>query len=222
MAITAGAVMDDAAALLNDPSKAEYSYSVQLPYLKIAYGKFLLYLQNFGITVLEEVSTPTSVAANSTTISSPADLIQPISLAERPSGSTGLYTPVEKVSDLPQISQVQPVLYWEWREETININPPLVAREVLIRYYKALSSIVDQSTTIPVKNCQQYLATKTAALCARYIGENQYRADALEVEAGSLLDLTLSPEIKSQQATPVRRKGYGSKLRNLSRIYVTN
>lgn len=210
---TAGAVMDQAAALLNDPSKVDYTYTVQLPYLKSAYNKLQLRLHSLGLPVIEEISSTIDVAINATTVTYPADLVQPIKLEERLDGTSDLFVKVEKIDDIPEMDPVSNIMYWNWREEVIYINPPTTAREVLLKYFKSLTAIADQSTNIPVINSLEYLANKTAALCARFIGENPTRADSLDILAAEALDLLLGNEIKNKQNQPKRPKGYGYRRR---------
>lgn len=206
---TAAAVMQEAAALLNDPSRVDYTYAVQLPFLKSAYNKLLLRLQDNGVTVLEEISTAINVAIDATTVTSPADLLQPVKLEERLDNSTDLYQPVAKVDAIPEIEQLSYIAYWNWREEVIYINPPSLAREVKLTYIKTLTAIVDENTTIPVINSLEYLANKTAALVTRFIGENPTRATELDLEAAEALGMLLGVEVKAKQSNPVRPKGYG-------------
>jgi hypothetical protein len=52
----ASVIMDESASLLNDASRSIYSYTVQLPYLKSAWNKLQVELQNQGIPVIKEVS----------------------------------------------------------------------------------------------------------------------------------------------------------------------
>ena len=207
--------MDQAAALLNDISKVDYSYTVQLPYLKSAYNKLLLRLQDNGVTVIEEISTAINVAADATFVTLPSDLIQPIKLEERLDNTSELYQSVEKVNAIPELTQLDYIAVWNWREEVIYINPPRLAREVKLTYIKSLTALADHTTNIPIINSLEYLANKTAALCARFIGENPTRATELDLEAGEALSLAIGVEVKAKQSNPVRPKGYGYSARRL-------
>ena len=207
--------MDQAAALLNDVAKADYTYVAQLPYLKSAYNKLLLRLQDNGVPVVEEISTAINVAANATYVASPADLIQPIKLEERLDNTSELYRLVEKIDAIPELEQLDYIAVWNWREEVIYINPPRLAREVKLTYIKSFTALVDFNSSIPIINSQEYLANKTAALCARFVGENPTRADQLDNEAAEALSLMIGVEVKAKQSNPVRPKGYGYSARRL-------
>lgn len=206
----ASTVMDRAAALLNDSARSLYSYTVQLPYLKSAWDRLQMKLQLNGIPVVEEISSVTNVAANATYITSPSDLVMPLAISERADETSDLFVDVEYVSDIPEMDQEDTIIYWTWREEVLYINPPATNREVKIRYLKSLTAISGESTSLAVLNSTEYLAYKTAALCARYIGENPVRADYLDMEAQSALEELLAIEVKAKQAVPVRPRSYGA------------
>ena len=206
----ASAVMDESAALLNDASKTLYTYAVQLPFCASAWNKLQLELYVYGLIVIQEISAVIEVAADATLIASPSDLIQPIEVQERKDGTTDLFVDVEEVAEIPEMDQVEDIIYWTWREEVIYINSPSTAREAKVRYKKGLNACSSQSSSLNVINSLEYLANKTAALCARSIGENPTRADALEIEASQALDRLLRSEINAKQSLPVRPHGYGN------------
>jgi hypothetical protein len=150
------------------------------------------------------------VAANAIEVTLPSDTVLPIELGERANNTTDLFSGVEEVDDIPEMDQLEYIAYWTWREEHLYINSPSTAREVKLKYWKSLAAITGDSSSISVLNSTEYLANKTAALCARYIGENPTRADALDGEAERALHMMLAVEAKSKQNRPVRPRGYGS------------
>jgi hypothetical protein len=203
-------IMDQAAAQLNDASKTIYSYAVQLPFLKSAWNKLQLELIANGIDVTREVSAVIDVAANSTYVTTPSDMIQPIIVRERADGTSDLFVEVEEVDDIPEIDQVDEIIYWSWREEVLYINSPATAREVKVTYKKSLNPATGSSSTLNVLNSTEYLACMTASLCARYIGENPTRAAELYAEAELAKDLLLRSEVNTRQSGPVRPRSYGA------------
>ncbi len=206
----ASTIMDSAASKLNDVNKTMFTYAVQLPYLKSAWNKLQLQLQRHGVTVMSEVSATIDVDANDETIDLPTDFLQPIELKERARDSSELFQPVEERSELPEMEQIDNIIFWTWREEAININPPRTNREVKLDYWKSLNPITSENSNCNVINSLEYLACKTAALCARYIGANITRADSLDNEAFEAQELLLSMEVNRKQSMPVRPRSYGS------------
>lgn len=208
----ASVVFLEAASLLNDASKTIYTDDVMLPFLKSAWNQLQLKLQENNVPVMKEFTAVIDVAATSTTVSLPSDFVQPVFLEERVDGSTDLsdFEEVTEVEDIPDFDPVENIIYWSWREETVYINPPSTAREVRLKYWKSLTAITGGSTSLAVLNSTEFLSYKTAALCARYIGENSERANMLDTEAMVHLNTMLNLEVKRQQQSPVRPKSYGS------------
>lgn len=206
----ASTVMAEVAALMNDTGQRLYTNSVILPYLKSAWNGLQLELMSNGIPVSKEISLVTQVLANSDSITPPSDFLQPIRLEERPSGSSDVFVEVEEKQEIPQVSSER-ILYWNWREEVVYINPPSTNREIRLTYWKSLNPLNDQNSNLNVANSLEYLAYRTAALCARYVGENPSRAQALDAEAFRSLQLLINLEVRKLQSFPVRPRGYGRK-----------
>ena len=210
MAVLASAIMDRSAALLNDSSRTLYSYTTQLPYLKSAYDKLQMYLQMNGALALKDTSTVIDVDADATEITAPSDLVSVLEVKERERDSTDLWADVNEVDELPELDPVDQILAWMWEEEKIKITAPTTNREVKVHYYKSATAINSESSSISILNSTEYLAFKTAALCAKYIGENPSRSAELDAEAREALSIMLNIDVKSRQGFGVRMKGYGS------------
>ena len=111
--VTAGEVMDSAAALLNDTQKQIYTYIVQIPYLKIALKELREWFELSNSPVTDEVSTILNIPAGTTSIGfSP----------ETP--GAGPYLP----NDLVEIQEL-------WERNT-NVEPfvPMVRKEFIPHY----------------------------------------------------------------------------------------
>lgn len=204
----ASAIMDASAALLNDASRTIFSYSVQLPFLGLAWNELQSKLTENGIPTTKEISLVSTISAGSNTFTLPSDFLSPISLEERRAGSLDLFTTVTRVDNIPEMDPTAEILYWNWREEAIYVNPPTENREVRLTYRKSLNPLNDQNSNLNVTGSLQYLAYKTAALCARFIGENPERADYLESLAAYHLQLLLNLGIRDLQSTPKRPRAY--------------
>jgi hypothetical protein len=205
----------EAANLLNDASQTIYTDAVMLPFLKSAWNKLQLQLQENGVPVMKEITAVIDVTATSEEVTLPSDFVQPITLAERADGSSEDFVDVAEVDSMPEFDPVESIIYWNWREEKVYINPPTTAREVKINYWKGLTAISGGSTSLAVNNSTEYLAYKTAALCARYIGENPERANMLDTEAILAMNILLNLEVKRQQRSPIRPRSYGSSAKTV-------
>lgn len=205
----ASEIMDQAAALLNDSGKTIFTYSVQLPFLQSAFRRLQQVFHLNGIPVLQEDSAVIQVPAGTGVINAPSNLAGVKKLFERGAGSSEEWTEVQQADLVPVTTQeYDRIIIWHWSEELIKVNPPKTNREIRLIYYKEMDPIIGQNSNIPVRYATEYLSYKTAALCAKFIGENPTRAADLDLEAERVLQLLLGIEIKAQQYRPVRPKGY--------------
>jgi hypothetical protein len=209
----ASEVMDEAAALMNDAQKFTWGYTQLLPYLRRAYGTMELHLFLNGVRDLKEVSAVLQVTALSPTVTLlPTDFVQAISMEERASGSTDVFFPVVE-SDWEQDLKSDSILYWNWRESGLKINPPNVNREIRLKYRKGLTPILGENTNITILLSKPYLSAKTAANASAFGAANAERAAILNSEANSELSMLINSEIRNQQGVSFRRRGYGAARR---------
>lgn len=206
---TAGDVMDRAASMLNDTAKSMYSYTVQLPYLKSAHQMMEqeALLHEVPLALISEYET--TVSAGALNPSLPTSFFLPLSLKERVDGSvleSDYYemTQVDNVNDL-SLQPIDILKYWDWRHNCINFVGATADREVRIYYWRQLSLLTGEGSIPPLAGADNYLAYKTAALCARYIMADRERADDLDGQAQLCLDTLMAVLTKNNQGVRVRR-----------------
>ena len=100
-AYTAATVMLRSGAYLNDPANITFTYVILLPYLRMAMDDLQSVMVENGISFLDTktavlaLSAVTSVGITSASNPAlPTDLLLPISLEERPTGSGALFSPM--------------------------------------------------------------------------------------------------------------------------------
>ena len=208
----ASEVMDGSAALLNDSSKELFSYAVQLPYLKIALEQIVLELSALDIDTVKEESPVLTLLAGTTEITPtsvpplPLDLRTPKKLEERASGSNLFYPMV--LGTLPDIELSSTLGYWDFRENEIKLLGANADVDVKIYYDKDLGVISSELSLIVDDRLKNPLSYYTAALCARYIGENYQRYNDLLREFQAPMNNYIALTVGQNQATPVRRRGF--------------
>jgi len=217
---TAGDVMDDASALLNDANQALYNYTVQLPLLKMVMRDLdqELTLNDNPINLVGEAEI--AVAIDARALSLPSNFFLPLKLMEKGDGDE-FYQDMTIVSDIRslQLSQTDVLGYWDFRRNSINFLGATTARTVQLEYWKQLDEIIDEDSLSDVGGARNVLAYKTAAKCARYIARDKERANDLELEGGISLDNLLSLGAKNNQGVRVRRKPFRiSRIRQTVRI----
>jgi len=208
MSYTAGDVMDTAASLLNDTARTLFSYTVQLPYLKMAQQTLeqSLIRNEIPLSLISEYTA--TVSAGDVSLSLPTSFFLPVSLMESAVGASAedfsTMKEVANVKDL-RIEQDSTLVYWDYRHNCINFVGATADRTVRLYYWRTLAEITSSGSNEPVKGANNYLSFKTAALVARYIMASGERADYLEAESMGSLDLLLDILTKNTQGVRVRR-----------------
>jgi len=201
-------VMSDAAALLNDPSKLTWTDAILLPFYQRAHKEVIQAYENHGSPILREVSVLTTIAIGATSISTITDIRTPLTLWERLSGSTDLFTEMHETDWEPEVVISDSLVFWNWREATIVFIGATTARQVKLRYIKTMDAPASANTSVTIPEADLYLSTKTASLAAGVGGGNLDRATELAAQAEMYLFQLLNNQIQGIQGIPVRKKGY--------------
>lgn len=218
MSFTAGSVMNASAALLNDVGLTNFTYAFQIPYLNIAMAELQEVMEANNIPTTNAPSVALTVAIGvtelsfSTTPALPAALVEIQGAYEKQSGVNEDYIEMTKVEFLPQLAILtNSLIYWCWQEQKVKFLGALSARQVKLDYIKSLfAPITTSADIIDVINAQSFLNYRNAALCAQFIGENESRATALNIDAGLALDRMIGISTKGRQLIPVRRRPFQS------------
>lgn len=211
MTLFASDCMDEAASLLNDTAKAMFTYTAQLPYLKKANEDLELIMIANGASVQRQRSTNLLVVAstNNIVLSQIPDMFVPINVWERASGSTDLYVMLDFQSWEPNMNPIASLQYWTFRNNTIIFPPVQTNREVRVDYWRQLLPVTQSNSIEEILMSKTYLSARTAELCARYIGENESRANALRDNEVSLAQDNLETiYVKNNQSSRGRRRRF--------------
>ena len=183
--LTAGQVMDRAAALMNDPEKTDYTYDAQLPYLNMAIDELVESLEESNDSPTNQTSAviPVPIGKNKITPIEhaetphyPLDLVEIQEVGERVTGSNDSFVMLGRREALKAFPPSNSLLFWTWEDQVIKFNPngALSPRDVQLKYVRqAITLAADETSTIGTINARSYLSYKTAALCAMFIGENE-------------------------------------------------
>lgn len=193
---------------LNDFHKRIWPDNILMPKLQEAHRDLQLELHNNGIPTLKEMSsTPIVVLAGATTVTLPTDLIEPIDLEERASGSSEDWIDMYERNFEPDIEPSTILIYWTWREDQIQLVGATTDREVRIYYYKGLTIPTDENSALGFIRAEDYLGPKTAAYAAMSVG-NDTLAGICSDKAEQRLGRIIQVNVKGMQNLPVRRIPY--------------
>lgn len=215
---TPASIMARAAALMNDSVRSVYTDEVCLPYLNMALDELQEYyeLNNVPITnqssAIINVPKGTSVIGFNTVPALPANLIEIQSLYESEEGQDGWAQMTPKNFIHSTQDQITSFIVYSWNNGKLNLIAANRDNDLRIDYIGSVFptdlAIGQISIDYPIPNIKSYLAYKTAALCARYIGENSSRSDELNLLAQLALDRALGISTKSRQSILTRRRPF--------------
>jgi hypothetical protein len=216
MPVLVSDVLADAVVLLNDAAKAIYLDSITFPFLRKAYRELEDKLYLTGSPILDEyvelaITAGTSVLNSGSTPPLPTNLLEPVELRDKQSGAaatTFALTKKERFVPPEYATNKNQIDIWAWREQQLYFNPPLTNRDIGLTYRKSLPALTLVGDEVIPFIARTYLAARTAALAAFFIGENANRAAVLQDDANKALDELIRSNINSEQDLPVRRKGY--------------
>ena len=224
MSYTLGDVMDRAASLLNDTAKSDYTYTAQLPYVGMALDELQEEFEQNNVPTTNSESSVivlpigTTDIGFTTTPALPSDLIEIQQIWERLSGSAEPYIPMTRVEFLPHYLDgeiIDVLVFWAWEQQKIKTLGATTARDLKLDYIASLfPTSYDQTTSISIINTKSFLAYRTAALCAEFIGENPTRAQSLNQDAVLAMDRALAIPTKGRQSIAVRRRPFRASYRS--------
>ena len=222
--VPAQSVLDHTRAYLNDTPGNQWTNSLLLPYLRLAWDELNIELQSRDIQVMMETTVVLPVAKDLNVLPAPDDLITPFHLMERASGghdsdfvmmSPATWEPAGDyaVGIVDETSRTN-LGSWAWRGQQFHFPKHSADVEVLIHYLKQMSDVEDETQLLQISNCRVVLSKRTAGLAARYGNSNPSRADLLDQEAAYFMQKLTGIEVKTKQAHQgTRRRGWGSSRR---------
>lgn len=201
---------DRARFFLNDMGVTIFTDLVMLEAIKSANDDLSDALVTNGIPVQKTVQKAIPYIANTEylDLSLVDDIIVPIRLWERASGSVDQYTPMTRSNWPIETQPGNTLVYWDWREQLVHLLPANLNRDVRLDYTRMLTSISGPGSRIEVNGALNYLAYKAASLAADSIGGNQAISDKLLGKANFCLDRLLNIGVRNNQANPRRRRAF--------------
>lgn len=226
--LTAGTVMNKAAALMNDPSRSIYTYTVQVPFLQTAMQELQEFYALHSLPVTENVSAVIQVDAGVTEIGYdggvsepelPDDMLEPSQLWER-TRDIDPFTPMTRRDYLPHYMEgveTNQFIFYVFQDQLIKLLPSNQDNDIKIDYVKQLfTEITDNTSTINIVGARTYLEFRTAALLAEFIESNDANATKHNGYASLAMDRATGISVKGKQTIMTRRRPFrsGYKRRN--------
>lgn len=221
--LTAAQVMNAVASILNDTARSVYTYSVQIPYLNMALRELQEDYELANMPVTDTVSAVLDVDSGVTSIGYepdmpivgvqylPDDLIEPKLLWERQAGINP-FIPMTRVDVLPRYQEgveLNQLIWYTWQSQQLRFLAANQDNQIKMDYTRNLFvEVTDEDDTINVVNAQTPLQYKTAALIARFVEENQQRANDNDILYINALERVEGIGTKGRQAIFIRRRPF--------------
>lgn len=215
MPITAGDIMDDAAVLINDPTKITYTYAKQLPYLRLAYQEIqdrLILLGHPTVNTQTEISVPAGTSQITLVGPNAARdvLLEAVMVYQRDVGAddNSWGDPIDRHPWLPVGEPNTDIFGWVWQEGIIILTPATANKEILVRYRTRLAVITNEASEIKFPGFRVFLAQKTAGYISEFVMKDRTRAAALYTLSERSFDVAVGTAVKSMQWMPAKRRSY--------------
>lgn len=144
----------------------------------------------------------------------PSDMIYPERVWERQTGTNNSFIPMSQPADgLPSFYQGPTLGMWEWRNDNIWSPGSINTNDVRLRYWASLPQFFSQtldfaSTYVPIIDCTDAVAYKTAAKYAMMLGSPGY-ADIM-AEAKEQMFQLKNATTRRRQQMEFMGQAYGS------------
>lgn len=224
--VTAGTIMNQAAALMNDAVRSIYTYPFQIPYLNQTLQELQELFELNNIPVTDTVtSAAIAVDAGEEAIGFepaivvpgtpylPDDLVEPKVFWVSARGENQ-YVNVQRLDFLPRWQEgveVNQITSFVWQSQELRFLPANADNDVKLDYIRSLfTPFTDEDDEVTVINAESFLEYRLAGLLAEFMAENPTRAQSLNNDASLALDRALGIGTKGRQAINVRHRPFRS------------
>ncbi len=224
---TAGQITALIRSLLNDAAGNLFTDGVLIPYVNSAYRKVQRALAAAGqetfltddillvVSAIAEVDPSQQVVINDATAPPnqlPTDLLTPVALWERASGSSDDFVQMADMTGrggLPSLEQTLCLRFWEWREDGLWFLGATQDTQIRMRYQKSFPDFSDGTSVVLIRNAQEAIAYYGAAMAA--LARGSPLADKWSDAAGDALEDLISTTVRRDQRGGRRRLPYSSR-----------
>jgi hypothetical protein len=224
---TAGQITTLVRSLLNDAQGNLFTDAVLLPYANSAYRKLQRALGNGGgggfiqdDVLLVVAAVPAADASLQVSISDataapnqlPTDLLVPLKLWERASGSSDDFSEMVDLTrhgGLPSRLQDVSLNVWEWRADGLYFLGATQDVQIRLRYAKAYPDLTDATSAVLIRNAQEAIAYATAALAGWARGSPL--AEKWDGAASDAIEDLVVAAVRREQQSSHRRRPFSAR-----------
>lgn len=138
----------------------------------------------------------------------PSDLIVPIRLWERQSGTNSYFVEMQRANDgLPSVAKGSFNVYWEWRTDGIYMPGSLSTEDIRMSYLAYLPDLTDGTSPIQIRRATNALAYLTAAEFA--LARGSAAAESLREIGIQMIEQMATRTARAKQRGSHRRRPFG-------------
>lgn len=214
MSVAASVVLTTARTLLNDDAATLWTDAVLFPKLAQAHRELQTELRFAGSPVMRgEVGganstfSPILYTATTKTISSPVDMMEPITLFEKlTTDAYQDYLQMTEADPLPVLNNTASATlkFWQWSvslPEVINLLGCNINKHIRIIYWRILTIPTLNTDTIGFTNGELWLAPRVAAIAASTVGNKDVSTECTSMAKEFLNKVILSNRGRLQPAS---------------------
>lgn len=160
-------VLEDAAALLGDPSQRKFTNAKLLPFFEMAYEELTGEMARYHLPKRKRQTTyamPALTAILAPATAGIANFGELILLEERPYGSSDLYAKIDQVDALPQWEQSDRLRVFEWIDDSFKFIGSTRGIDLRISYYD--SGVAPTTGSVGIDGSRSFLTYRTASIAA--------------------------------------------------------
>lgn len=219
-----------ARALLNDAAGNTFTDQLLLPFAQMAYRrinkslgniKSATYIQDNVLLIVPAIAAVDASAQVSITDATPppnqlpVDLLVPLKVSERASGSTDDFQEMTDMTDeagLPSQPQSTQLMYWEWRMDGLYFIGATQDTQIRLRYQATLGDVTSPVASVLLRDGQNTMALLTAAMAG--LSRGSPLAANYKTQGDDALESMKDTVIHQMQNQTRRRRPYSSRNRS--------
>lgn len=160
--------------MLNDTNQQLWSDNILMPMMLQAHLELQQFLKSRACPIMKDYEIITLDAYQTQLPGVIGNMVAPIQLWERPSGSQADFTLMTETDTLPVTPDITNILtYWMWYQQLLYFAGATIDTDILIFYWARLAVPTASTELIGIIDGEQYLGPRIAALAAGSVGEEQ-------------------------------------------------
>jgi len=205
LAATVADINTLARSLLGDVAQDVYTDAVLLEYIKTAYREMERLMRSAGVSVFRKTSSALTVTSGTVTLTTattpalPSDLLRPLEIMERVSG-TGTYVRMsQSYGVLEDRAATALIQEWDWKNNALFFPAASGDVQIKIEYEAELAALTNSASALLIPNCMDGVAYLTCAYAVRARGMQEY-ADWFDKKAQECIKQLIASELANRRA----------------------